>query len=149
MENPLDNSLGFQMSVAARSMKHALETKLADHGITSSQYVILEYLWKNNGISLTDLGKALHFDGPTITGIINRMARSKLIRRTRDRKDRRVIKVYITPKAKELQDVLPKLAEEVNKNAVLSFTGEEKKQIIKLAKAIHFNLRNNSDNNSK
>ncbi|MFC1493102.1 MarR family winged helix-turn-helix transcriptional regulator [candidate division KSB1 bacterium] len=144
MENPLDKSLGFQMTIAARSMKHALETRLAEHGITSSQYVVLEYLWKNNGISLTDLGKALHFDGPTITGIINRMARSKLIRRARDRKDRRVTKVYYTPKAKELQTILPGLADEVNKKAVQDLTAEERKQILKLAKTIHFNLKNNN-----
>ncbi len=132
------------MSVAARSMKHALETRLAEHGITSSQYVVLEHLWKSNGISLTDLGKALHFDGPTITGIINRMARSKLIRRSRDRKDRRVTRVYITPKAKELQNILPGLADEVNKKAVRNFTKEEKKQILKFAKTIHYNLKNNN-----
>ncbi|MFC1563692.1 MarR family winged helix-turn-helix transcriptional regulator [candidate division KSB1 bacterium] len=144
MENPLNNSLGFQMVVAARSMKHALETRLAEHGITSSQYVVLEYLWKYSGTSLTDLGKAMHFDGPTITGIINRMARSKLIRRARDRKDRRVIKVHITPKAKELQSVLRKLAEEVNRKAVMNFTKEEKKQILELAKNVHFNLKNNN-----
>jgi len=107
LENPLNNSLGFQLVIAARSMKHALEIKLAEYGITSSQYAVLELLWKSNGISLSDLGKALYFDNPTITGIINRMARAKLVRRTRNRNDRRVIKVYLTPKARELQSILP------------------------------------------
>ena len=94
----MDNSLGFQMVVAARSMKRALEIKLNEYSITSSQYTVLEILWKHNGLSLTDLGRLLYFDNPTITGIINRMARAKLVRRIRDRNDRRVVKVHLTPK---------------------------------------------------
>ena len=143
MENPLDNSLGFQLVIAARSMKHALEIKLAEYGITSSQYAVLELLWKSNGISLSDLGKALYFDNPTITGIINRMARAKLVRRTRNRNDRRVIKIYLTPKGKELQYKLPKLADAVNKQAVENFQKDEKDNILDLAKRIHNNIKNN------
>lgn len=143
MENPLNNSLGFQLVVAARSMKHALEIKLAEYGITSSQYAVLELLWKSNGISLSDLGKALYFDNPTITGIINRMARAKLLRRTRNRNDRRVIKVYLTPKGRELQSILPKLADAVNKQAVENFQKDEKEAILDLARRVHNNIKNN------
>lgn len=143
MENPLNNSLGFQLVIVARSMKHALEIKLAEYGITSSQYAVLELLWKSNGISLSDLGKALYFDNPTITGIINRMARAKLVRRKRNRNDRRVIKVYLTPKGRELQSILPKLADAVNKQAVENFQKNEKDAILDLATRIHNNIKNN------
>ena len=143
MENPLENSLGFQIVVAARSMKRALEIKLNENGITSSQYTVLEILWKHNGLSLTDLGKCLYFDNPTITGIINRMARAKLIRRTRDRNDRRVIKVHLTQKGWDLRSVLPKLAKSVNKKAVENFERSEKKAILDLTRRLHRNLLNN------
>lgn len=143
LENPLTNSLGFQMVVAARSMKRALEIKLNEYGITSSQYIVLELLWKYNGLSLTDLGKVLYFDNPTITGIINRMARAKLVKRTRDRNDRRVIKVHLMPKGWELQSILPKLAEYVNKKAMENFQENEKRTILSLAKRIHQNLKSN------
>ena len=144
MENPLEKSLGFQLSIAARSMKRALEVKLAEHDITSSQYIVLEILWKYNGISLGDLGKALNFDNPTITGIINRMARSKLIRRSRDRHDRRVVKVFLTPKSRELQSILPKLADAVNNAATDDFNKSEKKAVIDMAIRIRSNVNNNS-----
>ena len=142
LENPLDKSLGFQMVVAARSMKRALDIKLNENGITSSQYTVLEILWKHNGLSLTDLGKLLYFDNPTITGIINRMARAKLVRRMRDRNDRRVIKVHLTPKGWELQSILPKLAEAVNKRAVDNFEKSEREAILNLTRRIHRNLTN-------
>ena len=139
----MDNSLGFQMVVAARSMKRALEIKLNEYSITSSQYTVLEILWKHNGLSLTDLGRLLYFDNPTITGIINRMARAKLVRRIRDRNDRRVVKVHLTPKGWELQSVLPKLAKAVNKKAVNQFEKSERRAILDLTRRLHNNLINN------
>ncbi len=143
MKNPLDNSLGFQIVVAARSMKRALEIKLSEYNITSSQYSVLEILGKYNGISLTELGKLLYFDNPTITGIINRMARAKLLRRQRDRNDRRVIKLYLTPKGLELQSKLPKLAKNVNQEAVKSFKDSEIETILEQLKRINKSSINN------
>ena len=140
LENPLDNNLGFQIVIAARSMKRTLEIRLNEYGITSSQYTVLEILRKYNGLSLSDLGRLLHFDNPTITGIIHRMARAKLVRRTRDRNDRRVIKVYLTPQGCELQSNLPKLAKSVNAKAVENFQKSEKKAILDLTKRLHKNL---------
>jgi len=130
------------MAVAARSMKRALEVKLSEHGVTSSQYVVLEILWHHNGLSLTDLGKILYFDNPTITGIINRMSRAKLVRRRRDRHDRRVIKVFLEQKGRELYSSLPLLASEVNMHAVEGFSRDEKKAVLELAKRVHFNVMN-------
>ena len=113
------------------------------NGITSSQYTVLEILWKHNGLSLTDLGKFLHFDNPTITGIINRMARAKLIRRLRDRNDRRVIKVHLTQKGMDLKSTLPQSAKFVNKKAVENFKESEKEAILTLTKRLRENLTNN------
>jgi len=131
------------MVIAARSMKHTLEVMLSEYGVTSSQYTVLELLWKYNGLSLTELGKALSFDNPTITGIINRMARAKLVRRSRGRNDRRVIKIFLTQKGWDLQALLPKMAAAVNRQAVENFRDEEKTVILDLTKRIHANLKNN------
>lgn len=131
------------MVVAARTMKRALEIKLSEYNITSSQYSVLEILGKYNGISLTELGKLLYFDNPTITGIINRMARAKLLRRQRDRTDRRVIKLYLTPKGLELQAKLPRLAKNVNQEAVKNFSECEKETILEQLKRINQSSVNN------
>ncbi|RKY89947.1 MarR family transcriptional regulator [candidate division KSB1 bacterium] len=136
----LDNSLGFIIVKAARSMKRALELKLSDFNITSSQYAVLENLWEKNGISLSDLGKYLYFDNPTITGIIDRMVRDKLVMRRRDKNDRRVIKIYLTDKGRDLENILPGIADEVNREAVKNFTDKEKKDIKRLTIKIWENM---------
>ena len=140
MKNPLDESLGFQLIVAARTMKRALENELNHHNITSSQFAVLKLLWKYNSLSFTDLGKVLHFDNSTLTGIISRMVKAKLVRRTRDRNDRRIVNVSLTPKGHELQPILSKLASDINLQAVNNFSEEEKKVIIELAKRVRENF---------
>ena len=143
LDNPLDNSLGFRMAVAARSMKRSLEIKLSEYGITSSQYTVLEILWKHNSLSLSDLGKLLYFDNPTITGIIDRMEEAKLVKRRRDKNDRRVIQVHLTEKGLDLQPILPKIAKAVNKKAVDNFKKSEKTRLLDFTKRLHKNLLNN------
>ena len=142
LDNPLDNSLGFRMAVAARSMKRSLEIKLNEYGITSSQYTVLEVLWKHNSLSLTDLGKLLYFDNPTITGIIDRMEEAKLVERRRDNNDRRVINVHLTQKGLDFKPILPRIAKTVNKKAVENFKDSEKKILLDFTKRLHQNLLN-------
>ena len=137
------------MVITARSMKRALDLKLHKYNITSSQYTVLEVLGKYNGLSLTELGNLLHFDKPTITGIIDRMARAKLIRRRRNRNDRRVIQVYLTPKGCELQPELSKIANSVNEKAVDNFNLSDKKAILNLTKQIYKNSTNDNSNQEK
>jgi len=124
-----DDSLGFLMTRTARSMKRALDMRLAQHGVTSTQYAVLFVLWEEDGLSLTDLGKRLYFDGPTITGIVDRMERDNLVERRRDNTDRRVIKVHLTKMGKNLRDTLLPLGPEVNRVATADFTREEKSQL--------------------
>ena len=138
----LDDSLGFVMVKAARSMKRTLEIRWSEYNITSTQYTVLEHLWDKNGVSQSDLGKNLYFDNPTITGVIDRMVRDGLVFRRRDKNDRRVVKIYLSGDGRSMQDILPKIAEEVNKAAVRGFSAAEKKTIKNLAKKLWNNMSN-------
>jgi DNA-binding MarR family transcriptional regulator len=127
--SPLLDGLGFMMLRVARSMKRALEIKLSDYGLTSSQFAVLAGLWDSDGISLTELGRRLNFDNPTITGIVDRMEREEFLKRIRDDEDRRVIKVFLTRKGTRLKNVLPALAEEVNSFAVNDLSVKDRERL--------------------
>jgi len=124
-----DYNLGFLLSRAARSMKRALDAKLSQYAITSTQYVVLEKLWETDGLSLTELGKSLDFDGTTITGISDRMERDGLVVRKRQTDDRRVINIFLTDKGKKLKGKLANCASDVNSAALGSLSETERAQI--------------------
>ena len=67
-------------------------------------YAEILALWERDGLALNELGKILARDGPTITGIIDRMEQKQLVNRKRDPSDRRCIKVVLTPKAWGLRE---------------------------------------------
>ena len=127
----LDSSLGFLLTRTARGMKWALDEKLIEHNITATQYIVLERMWEKDGLSLTELGDRLHFDNPTMTGIIDRMERDGFLQRKRNDGDRRVVKVYLTPKGKIKQEQVGSIAEEVDNMAWEGFNQTQKKDLLK------------------
>jgi len=126
----LDKSIGFLLARTARSMKRALEAKLVDSNITSTQYIVLQCLWDEDGLPLSELGHRLYFDNPTITGIVDRMEKVSLVARSRDAEDRRVVRVYLAKEGKRLKASLPKIAEEINNTAIAAWSRTEKERFI-------------------
>lgn len=126
----LDKSLGFLMTRTARSLKRALDSKLANHDLTATQYIVLARLWEEDGVSLTVLGESLYFDNPTLTGIIDRMERDGLLIRQRDNEDRRVVKIVLTQKGRDLQRTIGGLAEETDSKAWNGLSESQRKEIL-------------------
>ncbi|MBI5971097.1 MAG: MarR family transcriptional regulator [Deltaproteobacteria bacterium] len=118
----LDDSLGFLLNRAAFAMRRAFEKRLAKHGLTAPQWAILARLWEEDGQSPSVVGRSLHFDRPTITGIVDRLEQKGLIRKARDSRDRRVIRTYLTDKGMALKKQLQPLAQGVNRIASMGIS---------------------------
>lgn len=86
------------------------------YDITPPQFEALITLWDEDGLVLSELGRRLSRDGPTITGIIDRMENKKLVRRKRNMRDRRVIQVYLAPRAWEIKESLMKMQQEAGRD---------------------------------
>lgn len=110
----LDESLGFLLNRAALAMKRALEERLEPYGLTAPQWAVLARLWQKDGQPLSSVGRSLHLDKPTITGVIDRLEKKRLVKRHRDLDDRRVIRVFLSRSGSGLKTKLPNLASEVN-----------------------------------
>jgi len=126
----LDESLGFTVNRTARAVRRGLDGSLVKHGLTASQYIVLERLWQEDGTSLTELGESLYFDNPTLTGIIDRMERGGFLQRQRDGDDRRVVRVFLTPVGRNLHETLGGKAEETDREAVSGLTEDEQRMLI-------------------
>lgn len=74
---------------------------------TIPQFDVLASLMRApEGIPLVELSRRLLVTAGNITGIINRMVRDGLVARARDPKDRRVVRVKLTPKGRRRAGVL-------------------------------------------
>ncbi|KIL40084.1 hypothetical protein SD70_16165 [Gordoniibacillus kamchatkensis] len=66
-------------------------------GITGPQLFVLRELFMGEPRTIGDLSRAVELSNSTVTGIVDRLERAKLVERHRDEKDRRV--VWIRPTA--------------------------------------------------
>jgi len=96
--------VGSLMGKIHRAMKRFIEGQMKHFQITPAQFEVLLTLWEKDGLALNELGKILSRDGPTITGIIDRLEHKQLVNRKRDTSDRRCINVVLTPKARGLKE---------------------------------------------
>jgi DNA-binding MarR family transcriptional regulator len=136
----LNDSVGWLLNNAARLASRRLSGKLAGYSVTPPQWGVLVALWEQDGLSLSELAKRSFFDGPTMTGIVDRLEKANLVERRRDSTDRRVISVYLTAEGKRLQAQLPTLSQEANEEATKGLTPEEVNRFVTTLRKIIGNL---------
>ena len=104
--------------------------------VPPSQILALICIEKRNGCNLTDIKNDMHVSAPTISGIIDRLDRDKMIARCQDEEDRRVTNVVITKKGKA---VIGELRKNIQKRwgYILSrLSDKEADQVISMVRRI-------------
>jgi DNA-binding MarR family transcriptional regulator len=81
-----------------------LDQVYSKYGITSEQSGVLAAIKSRGPLRVTDLASILERSPNSITMIVDRMVKAGLVRRTRDKKDRRVVFVSMTDKGRETVD---------------------------------------------
>src|SRR5699024_1441776 len=96
-----------------RRIDHTIRRKgreiLKDFDITLPQFAALQILIHNKTMTIGELSQKMDLACSTITDLIDRMEKSNLVIRKRDKNDRRVVKVEVLPKGHNiLNEVLKK-----------------------------------------
>ena len=80
--------------------RNGMDQVLGDHGLTMEQYLVLVTIkYHDAPIRITDVARWLERSTNSITMIVARMVKAGLLRRVRDRSDRRTVNVFLTSKA--------------------------------------------------
>lgn len=120
----------------ARSMKKALDNQLVEVGVTSSQHTVLSTLAHKDGLSLSEVGRRVFLDKPAITGLADRLEKDGLVERRRTSSDRRVIRLYLTPKGRKLLHRMDEIATSLDMDLVSVLTPEQLKQFRRMLSRI-------------
>jgi DNA-binding MarR family transcriptional regulator len=81
-------------------LKICLDEILEKQGLTTEQYTVLVTVkYREAPVRITDIARWTERSTNSVTMIVDRMVKAGLVRRVRDRNDRRVVKVVITSKA--------------------------------------------------
>lgn len=103
-----DLRLGYLIHDVSRLRRVQFDRELAPLGITRSQWWVLAFISRNNGLPQTQLAQELDVGKVALGSLIDRLQNAGFVERRPDATDRRVKRVFLTPKGLQLiTDIAP------------------------------------------
>ena len=100
----LDNQLCFALYSTTHALTKAYAPLLERLGLTYSQYLAMLVLWEGDDITVKELGARLFLDSGTLTPLLKRLDAAGLVRRLRDQRDERQVRISLTEAGRGLRD---------------------------------------------
>lgn len=134
---------GFVLERASRRMKQYFQEQLqkAGCGITIDQWVVLQELEKQDGLSQLEIAKATFKDAPTVTRIIDLLCEKGLTRRITDPEDRRRFQIELTDTGRaRIAEALP-VIEQARRKTWQGFDEQKLENLMEMLNEVFENLK--------
>jgi DNA-binding MarR family transcriptional regulator len=118
----------------------ALRRRLSAYGMTLGQYYFVRALWIEEGLSQRELSRRVGTTEPTTASVLRLLEKNGLVRRQRNRKDRRTINIFLTPRGRNLKNELLRMAIQINEIATEGFGPTDLANVKRLMTAMKANL---------
>ena len=132
-----------QVAKAHRNLANDLLRKAFHKELYAGQDMVLHFLKQHDGCSQSELATSLCVEAPTVTRMIERMGEKGLVERHSDQEDARVMRVYLTPKGSDYESRIAGVWDQMEAQAVASFTLEERVLFRRLLMQMAENLSEN------
>ena len=132
--------LGFLIHDVSRLRRSAFDRCLKPLKVTRSQWWVLAYLSREDGMTQTQLAEELDLGKVAIGGLIDRLEKSGLVRREADSNDRRVNRIFLEPKSKQLIARMRKVSHRMNEQILAGLADEKLEHTAKTLDAMKHNL---------
>ena len=110
---------------ATRGLTRALQSRLADHGVSFGHWVFLRILWEKDGLTQRQLSVQAGLMEPTTFSALITMEKLGYVTRRKLPHSRKNVYVFLTPGGRDLKTKLVPLAEEVNEIAIAGLPRED------------------------
>jgi len=131
-----DDCILFLLAKAYQKAHGDFKKRLHSSGLTPIQHLVLEALWDEDGLSVGDIGKRLVFDGATLSGVLDRLSASGWVLKQSDTEDKRMLRIFLTQKSKDLKPKLSAVRNKTNEDLLARFSLEEKLLLKRLLRDI-------------
>jgi DNA-binding MarR family transcriptional regulator len=99
----LERQVCFALAVASRSVIGVYRPILERLGLTHPQYLVMLALWEHSPLSMTEIGRLLQLDLPTLSPLLKRLEALGHVDRRRNPADERSLQVTLTPSGRALR----------------------------------------------
>lgn len=113
MSIDLKRALIAQLVETSRLLRNHIDQRAKGRGTTRAQWIVLFRLRQQEGLSQVDLADVLELQPISLVRLLDRLVEYKLLERRPDPNDRRVNKLFLTSKGRELVDDLDSLRDAI------------------------------------
>ena len=121
--------LGALVHDVARLWRKRFEQRAATLGFTRSQWQVLVFLSRNEGIHQAGLAELMDVEPITLVRILDRLEARGLVERRQHPKDRRVWLLHLTPEAHPSLEVLRRIGDAARAEALAGLSPEEQERL--------------------
>lgn len=139
----MDNNqrtLGFLVHDVARLLRKRFEQNARGSGLTRSQWQVLAYLERNEGIHQGGLAELLEIEPITLGRIVDKLQAMGLVERLPHPSDRRIWLLSLTEAAKPKLAELKVLGDRTRGEALSSVSEADREQLLQLLTTLKSNL---------
>lgn len=117
--------------------------KLAQWGLSVPKYGVLKQLYDHEPCTLSELSGSIFSGNSNMTTLIDRMENDGLVKRTDDSRDRRIKKVLLTEKGREIvPKIIPEYRSFLHQMMIQCVTPDEQRQLMELLSKIMGSIQN-------
>ncbi len=132
--------LGFLIHDVSRLRRSAFDRCLKSLNVTRSQWWVLAYLSRKDGMTQSELAEELDLGKVAVGGLIGRLEKAGYVRRETDVRDGRINRVFLEPKSKQLIAKLRKISHRFNQEILLGLSNAKLETTATTLEAMKKNL---------
>lgn len=145
LDYDFDGSIGFSLCAISHAYRNALDARLAKIGISRQQVSVLYCLMFLNDACQSRLARRLRVSTPTMSAVLKRMERAKLICRKQTLADRRRQEIQMLPKGEQLMNLGIETMNCTDAIATRHLNPQKAAKVISLLKLVARNLASSTD----
>ena len=132
----LESHLGYWMRQVSNHVSQAFAAKVAEHGVTVAEWVLLRQLWNYERVAPSRIADDLATTRGAISKLVDRLEAKALIARTQMEDDRRFQDIALTEAGRAVVPVLAAIADANDAEVFGCLTADEHAALAAVLKAI-------------
>ncbi len=136
----ISETIGYRIARVCTAHHYCASKFISDAGLYLGQEMVLQNLWQEDRLTQSELAERIGVQIQTINKMIRRMEKAGLVTKHADEEDRRVSRIHLTPKGRELQPVTEDVWAQLEQETLANLTIEEQYILRRLLHKLEENL---------
>ncbi len=141
--------IGLLFNDVARFRGILFDQMMQADGLTYVQAFVLNHLFKQDGLTQTELAERMDIGTVTVSGLVDRLEAKEWVERKADAKDRRAKRVWLTPEVVNIQKKMRSGIKQLNEITLGEMSKDEAEQLVILLRKAKANLAEKLENGNK